>query len=165
MTTLHPTRTRRVAVLLAAVGTAAAAAGCGTNVNAQTQDWYDATDGTNSSAETTLDGMAVRGIVVVSDSSDAAVIGTFVNTGDDPDAVASISVAGDDARISGDLDVEPGQSVRLGPPGEARAQVRGADLEPGETTTVQISFESAPQEELTAVVVAPEGQYEESGPE
>jgi hypothetical protein len=165
VTLLLPPRSRRLATLLAAAGATVALAGCGTNVGAQTQDWYDPTDGTNNSAETTLDGMAVRGIVVVSDGSDATVVGTFVNTGADSDGVSSISVEGQRARITGDLDVEPGQSVRLGPPGEARAQASGADLEPGSTAMVEISFDTAPKEELTAIVRAPEGEYEESGPE
>lgn len=150
---------------LAAAGAAVALAACGTGVNAQTQQWYDPADGVNNDVAMTLDGMAVRGVVVVSDGTDATVIGTFVNDGDDPDSVVEILVDGEEADIDGDLDVEPGLSARLGPPGEARAQADGVDVPPGAIATVTISFESAPQEELTAQVVAPEGEYEESGPE
>ncbi len=158
-------RTRRLVATLAAVGAATALTACGTNINAQTQEWYDATDGTNNSAEATLEGMAVRSVVVVSDGTDATVVGTFVNYGDEPDAVASITVDGQDATISGDLDVDPTQAVRLGPPGEARAQVGGANLEPGGTAEVQISFDVAPQATLTAIVRPAAGEFEDSGPE
>lgn len=158
-------RTRRLVTTLAAVGAATALAGCGTNINAQTQEWYDATDGTNNSVESTLDGMAVRSVVVVSDGAGATVVGTFVNYGDETDAVSSISVDGQDATLSGDLDVEPDQAVRLGPPGEARAQVDGAGLEPGATAEVQISFDTAPQATLTAIVRPVAGEFEDSGPE
>lgn len=158
-------RTRRLVATLAAVGAATALAGCGTNINAQTQEWYDATDGTNNSVESTLEGMAVRSVVVVSDGTDATVVGTFVNYGDEPDAVASISVNGQDATITGDLDVDPDEAVRLGPPGEARAQVDGADLQPGGTAEVEISFDAAPQSTLTAIVRPVAGEFEDSGPE
>lgn len=151
--------------LLAVAGTAAALAGCGTNTNALTQQWYDPTDGVNSDVEMTLEGLAIRSIVVVSDGSDATVVGTFVNDGADSDEVQSISVDGRQATISGDLALDPGGAVRLGPPGEARALVTGADLEPGSLTTVEITFEAAPQAELSAVVRAPEAEFADSGPE
>ena len=158
-------RTRRLVTVIAAAGATIALAGCGSNINAQTQDWYDPTDGVNNSVDGTLAGMAVRSVVVVSDGTDATVVGTFVNQGADTDGVASITVDGEEATITGSLDVEPGESVRLGPPGEARAQVDGVDLEPGLTTTVEISFDVAPQETLTAIVRAPEAEFEDSGPE
>ena len=151
--------------LLAAAGTAVVLAGCGTNTNALTQQWYDPTDGTNNSVQATLDGLAIRGIVVVSDGTDATVVGTFANDGPASDEVTGIAVDGQSATITGDLEVAPGAAVRLGPPGEARALVTGADLEPGAVTTVEISFESAPQAELDAIVRAPEGYLEDSGPQ
>ena len=158
-------RTRRLVTVIAAAGATIALAGCGSNINAQTQEWYDATDGVNNSVDGTLDGMAVRSVVVVSDGTDATVVGTFVNRGDDTDGVASITVDGEDATITGDLEVEPDESVRLGPPGEARAQVDGVDLDPGLTTTVEISFDVAPAETLTAIIRAPEAEFADSGPE
>jgi hypothetical protein len=158
-------RTRRLVTAIAAAGAAIALAGCGSNINAQTQEWYDATDGVNSSIDSTLDGMASRSIVVVSDGTDATVVGTFVNTGSEADSVAGITVDGEQATITGDLDVEPNESVRLGPPGEARAQVDGADLQPGLTTKVEITFDTAPAEELTAIIRAPAAEFADSGPE
>jgi hypothetical protein len=151
--------------ILAAAGTAVVLAGCGTNTNALTQQWYDPTDGTNNSVQATLEGLAIRGIVVVSDGSDATVVGTFVNDGPEADEVTGIEVDGRSATIDGDLEIAPGEAVRLGPPGEARAQVTGAGLEPGAVTTVEITFESAPQAELDAIVRAPEDYLEDSGPE
>lgn len=165
MTFVQPTRARRLVTTFAVAASALALAACGTNTNALTQQWYDATDGVNSSVEMTLEGLAIRGIVVVSDGTDATVVGTFVNDGSEADAVSSISVDGRPASISGDLDLEPGDAVRLGPPGDARALVTGAGLEPGTTTTVEIAFGSAPQAELTAIVRAPEAEFAESGPE
>lgn len=158
-------RTRRLVTTLTGAGLAVALAGCGTGVDAQTHDWYDPTDGVNNSVESTLDGMAVRSVVVVSDGTDATVVGTFVNYGDDADGIDSITVDGQQATITGDLDVAPTQAVRLGPPGEARAQVDGVGLEPGATATVQISFDAAPQATLTAVVRPTTGEFEDSGPE
>jgi hypothetical protein len=158
-------RTPRLVTVLAAAGATVALAGCGSNINAQTQEWYDATDGVNNSADSTLDGMASRSVVVVSDGTDATVVGTFVNTGVDTDGVASITVDGEDATITGDLEVEPDESVRLGPPGEARAQVDGVDLDPGLTTEVEITFDAAPAETLTAIIRAPEAEFADSGPE
>lgn len=151
--------------VLAAVAATAALSGCGTNINAQTQDWYDPTDGAGSNVEESLDGMAVRDVLVVSDGTDATVVGTFVNTGVDIDAVAGIEVDGSMATLSGDLDVEPAQAVRIGPPGEARAQVDGVDLEPGVVVPVTITFDTAAAVELDAIVRAADGEYAESGPE
>lgn len=165
MTFVQPTRARRLVTTFAVAASALALAACGTNTNALTQQWYDATDGVNNSVEMTLEGLAIRSVVVVSDGTDATVIGTFVNDGTDADGVTGISVDGRPASITGDLAIEPGDAVRLGPPGEARATLTGAGLQPGTTTTVEISFESAPQAELTAIVRAPEGEFAESGPE
>ena len=151
--------------VVAAVAATAALSGCGTNINAQTQDWYDPTDGAGTPAEESLDGMAVRDVLVVSDGTDATVVGTFVNTGIDTDAVAGIEVDGSRATLSGDLDVEPAESVRIGPPGDARAQVSGAELEPGFVVPVTISFDNAAEVELDAIVRAAEGEFAESGPE
>jgi hypothetical protein len=151
---------------LVAAGAAAALAGCGTtSSNALTQQWYDPTDGTTNSVDMTLEGLAIRGLVVVSDGSDATVLGTFVNDGPDADEVAEISVDGRSATITGDVELAPGSALRVGPPGEARALVSGAELEPGSTTTVEISFGSAPKAELSAIVRAPEGEFSESDPE
>lgn len=151
--------------LIVAVAGSAALAGCGSNTDALTQQWYDPTDGANDTEEESLDGMAARDVVVVSNGSDATVVGTFVNTGDETDEVVAISVTGEDADITGDLSVDPAESVRLGPPGEARAQIDGLDLEPGTYTEVEISYGAAPRSALTAVVRAAEGQFEASGPE
>ena len=165
VTALTRPRTHRLATVLVAAGAALTAVACGTGVDAQTQEWYDPADGVNNDVDMTLTGMAVRTVIVVSDGTDATVIGTFVNGSDDSDGVRSIDVAGSPATIDGDLDVEPGQSVRLGPPGEARAQADGVDLVPGSTTTVDITFEVAPAESLTAVVVPESGDYADSGPQ
>ncbi len=159
------TRPRRLVTILAAAGAAVALAGCGTNTNALTQQWYDPTDGTNNSVQATLDGLAIRAILVVSDGTDATVVGTFVNDGAEADEVTGIVVDGQTATITGDLEIAPGTAVRLGPPGQARAQVNGADLEPGVVTTVEITFGSAPQADLEAIVRAPEGYLDDSGPE
>ncbi len=148
---------------IVAAAAALALAGCGTNVNAQTQEWYDPTDAANTVAEDSLDGMAVRGLVVLSDSGDAVVLGTFVNTGTDTDDVTEILVQGEQADIDGDIEVDPGQAVRLGPTGEAEAQVAGLDLEPGGLVTVEISFGAAARQELTTVVQAAEDEFSDSG--
>jgi hypothetical protein len=158
-------RPGRLVTTIAAAGAAIALAGCGTGVDAQTQEWYDPTDAANTEAEDSLDGMAVRGLKVIADGGDATVLGTFVNTGPDADEVSEILVEGEPAEVDGDLAVEPGQSVRLGPPGDATAQADGVDLEPGVLATVEISFSSAAQQELTTVVQAAEGDYADAGPQ
>ncbi|MGA7688278.1 MAG: hypothetical protein WCA29_03505 [Jiangellales bacterium] len=165
MTRLTPLSTRRLVTVLAAVAATTALTGCGTNINAQTQDWYDPTDGAGNTAEESLNGMAIRDVLIVSDGTDATVTGTFVNTSPDVDAVASIEVDGRSATLIGDLEVAPAQAVRLGPPGEARAQVDGANIEPGIVVPVTIIFDTAPAAELDAIVRAAEGDYAESGPE
>jgi hypothetical protein len=164
VTRLTLTRSRRLVTVFAAVAATAALTGCGTNINAQTQDWYDPTDGTGNTAEESLDGIAIRDVIVVSDGSDAAVVGTFVNTSGEPDAVAGVEVDGQSATLTGDLDVAPSQSLRIGPPGEARAQVDGANLQPGAIIPVRISFDNAAEADLSVIVRAPEGQFADSGP-
>ena len=162
---LHGARPRRLLTTIVAAGATVALAGCGTNVGAQTQEWYDPTDAANTVSEDSLDGMAVRGLVVVSDGSDAAVLATLVNTGTDADEVTEILLEGEPADIDGEVAVDPGQSVRLGPPGDATAQVDGLDLEPGALATVEISFAAAAQQELTTVVQAADGEYADAGPQ
>lgn len=157
-------RPRRHGTTIAAAAAAALAlAGCGTNVNAQTQEWYDPTDAANTPAEDSLDGMAVRGLLVLADSGDAVVLGTFVNTGTDTDEVTEIRVEGELADVDGDIEVDPGRAVRLGPAGDAEARVAGLDLEPGSLAAVEISFGAAAQQELVTVVQAAEGGSSESG--
>jgi hypothetical protein len=158
-------RSRRLVTVLAAVAATTALAGCGTNTDAQTHQWYDPTDGTGNTPEEALDGMAIRDLVVVSDGTNSSVVATFVNTSADPDAVASIAVDGASATLTGDLDVDPAQAVRVGPPGEARAQADGTNLVPGSTVPVQITFNDAAEAEITAIVRAAEGQFADSGPE
>lgn len=137
---------------------------CGTNTNAQTQEWYNPTDGSNSDVEQTLSGMAVRDLLLVSDGTDAAVLATFVNTGDEADEVVEVLVEGSSARIDGTLEAAPSSVVRLGEPADTSAIARGVDVEPGGLAEVEIRFASAPAVTLDAIVRAPVGEFEDAAP-
>ena len=162
---MTPTAPRRRLLPVLAIGAASLAlVGCGTTTSAQTQDWYNPTDGSNSDVEQTLSGMAVRDLLLVSDGTDAAVLATFVNTGADADEVVEVVVEGTSARIDGTLAAEPGAAVRLGEPADTTAVARGTDLEPGGIAEVEVRFASAPAVTLDAVVQAPVGDFEDAAP-
>jgi hypothetical protein len=143
---------------------AAALTACGTGFNAQTQQWYNPTDGSGSDPEQTLEGMAVRDLVVVSDGTDAAVLATVVNTGTEADQVTAIAIEGTPATIEGTLEAQPGSVLRVGEPADTVALISGASLPPGGLTEVEFTFATAPAQTLEAVVQAPINYYENSLP-
>jgi hypothetical protein len=161
---LRNTPRHRLLTVLTVSAAAAALAGCGSNINAQTQEWYNPTDGANTDVESTLQGMAVRNLILVSDGTDATVIATFVNNGSETDSVERIVVDGAEARIDSSVEVDPNQVAQVGPDAETSAVVEGTGLAPGSITPVEISFGSAPQVTLDAVVRSPTGDFADLGP-
>jgi hypothetical protein len=139
-------------------------AACGTGLDAQTQQWYDPTDGTSTDPQTSLDAMAVRDLIVVSDGTDARVLATVVNTTDREDEVVDVLVDGESARLRGDFLAAPSSVLRIGEPADTVAQVDGVGVEPGFLTEVEIRFASAPSVTLESVVRAPARYYSDSAP-
>jgi hypothetical protein len=160
---LDVTRRRHLPVLGVAAAAALLAA-CGTGLNAQTQQWYDPTDGTSTDPQSSADAMAVRDLIVVSDGSDARVLATVVNTTDSEDEVVEVRVAGESADLDGDFLAAPGSVLRIGEPADTVAQVDGVGVEPGLLTDVEIRFASAPAVTLEAIVRAPARYYSDSAP-
>jgi hypothetical protein len=153
-----------VATVVGVAVAAAALTACGTGFNAQTQRWYNPTDGSSSDPEQTLEGMAVRDLVVVSDGTDAAVLATVVNTGTEADEVTAITVEGVPAAIEGTFDAPPRAVLRVGEPADTVALVSGANLPAGGLTEVEFTFATAPAQTIEAVVQSPINYYENSLP-
>ncbi len=161
---MNSVQRRRVGTVLGVAVAAAALTACGTGFNAQTQQWYNPTDGSSSDPQQTLEGMAVRDLVVVSDGTDAAVLATVVNTGTELDEVTAITVEGAPATIEGALEAPPRAVVRVGEPADTVALVSGVALPAGGLTEVEFTFATAPSQTLEAVVQSPINYYENSLP-
>ncbi len=161
--TSHLARHRSVAVL-GLVAAAALLAGCGTGLDARTQQWYDPTDGKSTDPQTSLDAMAVRDLIVVSDGTDARVLATVVNTTDREDRVVEVLVDGTSAELEGRFTAAPNSVLRIGEPADTVAQADGVGVEPGYLADVEIRFASAPSVTLESIVRAPARYYSDSAP-
>jgi hypothetical protein len=155
---------RRRLRILGVAAAAVALTACGTGLDAQTQEWYDPTDGTSTDPQTSLDAMAVRDLLVVSDGTDARVLATVVNTTAEEDEVVEVLVDGKQAELDGDFVAAPGSVLRIGEPADTVAQVDRVGVEPGLLTDVEIRFASAPSVTLEAIVRAPDRYYSDSAP-
>jgi hypothetical protein len=160
---------RRTALAGAAVTLSIVAAGCGANFNAQTQQPYQAAEGTDAMSGP----IAVRNMLVLaSEDGKGRLYGSIVNTGQEPDRLVGIAAAPADAgdRAAGtpepvtfggvrSVTLQPGESLILPPKTGGPITVSGG--EPGRMIKVTITFgEAAP---ITASVpVLTEDHYSPS---
>ncbi len=149
-------RRRPLAALVTIVGLTLAATGCA-GVRAQTQEWYEPADGVSSEAGD----IGVRNALIVADEDGAVatVLATFANTGED-DELVEVHVGDRIATpTTGPVEIPAGGYARIGPD-DARVDVFGADVRPGQFVDVEFVFLDAPRAQVQALVQRAEGDYE-----
>jgi hypothetical protein len=153
------TRPRRL-IPLVAVLLALGLAACGSGMNAASQKWYQAGDGTNVDAGD----IEIRGVVVVSDGSGSAtVLAAFSNPTGEPEQVTSISVGGQPADLAGPIVVPAKGRVTTVDDGR-RIVATGTDATPGLLVPVTFTFATAPEAATRTVVQEPVGAYTDYAP-
>ncbi|HEY9375964.1 MAG TPA: hypothetical protein VIQ02_02575 [Jiangellaceae bacterium] len=148
---------RPLAALVTIVGLTLAATGCA-GVRSQTQEWYEPADGVSTEAGD----IGVRNALVVADEDGAVatVLATFANTGEE-DELVEVHVGDRIATpTTGPVEIPEGGYARIGPDDDARIDVFGADVQPGEFVDVEFVFQEAPRAEVQALVQRAEGDYE-----
>ncbi len=100
------------------------------------------------------------------ESGRAALIMTLINKGQEPDALASVSVAGTSATLrTAPIPVRPGESVKVGGDSPNQVVVAGLSVPAGSYADVTLTFRAAGTGEPAQVVVVPAvGYYEGYGP-
>jgi hypothetical protein len=138
--------------------------GCQAGQTAQTSQDYDGADGRNvnvpEDAAFDEDYMAVRNALVVSFGEDASLTLTLVNNAAEGDVLQQAVVGETPVEIDGGpIEVAPNQRVRMGIGSEIATSVPGANLAPGDWTTLTLSFASAGSTTLDVLVVPPGDEY------
>ena len=138
--------------------------GCQAGQTTQTSQDYDGADGRNvnvpEDAAFDDDYMAVRNALVVSFGEDASLTLTLVNNATEGDVLQQAVVGETPVEIDGGpIEVAPNQRVRMGIGSEIATSVPGANLAPGDWTTLTLSFASAGSTTLDVLVVPPGDEY------
>ena len=155
---MNPTHRRPLGALVTIAGLTLVAAGCApVPIRSQTQEWYEPADGVSAQAGD----IAIRNVLLVAkeDGSVATVLATFANTGAE-DEFLEVHVGDSIATATtGPVEIPEDGYARLGPD-DARLDVFGADVQPGQFVDVEFVFRDAPRAEVEALVQRPEGDYE-----
>lgn len=138
--------------------------GCQAGRGAQTSQDYDGADGRNvnvpEDAAFDDDYMAVRNALVVSFGEDASLTLTLVNHAAEGDVLQEAVVGETPVEIDGGpVEVAPDQRVRMGVGSDIDTVIPGANLSPGDWTTLTLSFASAGTTTLDVLVVPPGDEY------
>jgi hypothetical protein len=149
---------RPLAAFATIVGLTLVVTGCAPiPIRAQTQEWYEPADGVSAQAGD----IAIRNVLLVADEdgSVATVLATFANSGAE-DEFLEVHVGDRIATpTTGPVEIPEDGYARLGPD-NARVDVFGADVQPGEFVDVEFVFRDAPRAEVEALIQRPEGDYE-----
>ncbi len=153
-------RMRLLAVTLVAAA-APALASCGVGFDAQTNQVYTPSEGSND-----RDGSVyvIHALVVSQQDGSGTVVATLVNTDvEEPDSLTGVQGAGDDSDLTvelGDADAEipPEGSLELGETGHVT--VSGDAVVAGDFVRLVFTFANGEAAELTVPVVAATGEYE-----
>jgi len=151
---------KRALASIAVIVIAVALSGCANE--GATQEFYTPADGANGQAGD----IAIRNVVVVSEEGGpASLIATFVTNGERNDSLRGVKFGDVEATLlpDGALPLPGGTPVSVGT-GELRAETARLDAEPGEFTTVELTFADAPRATVEALVQAPVGIYKDSAP-
>lgn len=157
---------RRVATVVVIPAAALALSGCGSNFSAQTNQIYQAAEGTNDRSALVY---SLNTLVVGDDEGNGTVTARLVNTGPDEDELQSFTAQQDDGSeikvvaltepIALGTPPSPDQSILLGPEGELRLQ--GGGFVPGDFITLNLVFAQSEPLSIDVPVVEPTPEYAE----
>jgi uncharacterized Zn-binding protein involved in type VI secretion len=116
-----------------------------------------ATSITNGASALKLNGITV--ITRPDGVAPASVNVNIANDGSAADTLTGVTVNGVPAVLSGDMTIQPLDSLRLGTPGQPSAVVQTLDASPGQNTTVAFTFATAGSVQVLALINPGVGQY------
>ena len=157
---------RNIAVVTVAVSLAFSLSACGAGTNAPTAMINQVTDGVDGSITTYGNNLSVRSVLLVTQADGSAVIvGTIVNENPMPDTLLGITVGGISATLSlPTISLKQNSPIRFtGDTANASAVVPGLNAAAGTRVKVQLSFASAGQLTLDAIVRERSGAYANVG--
>ncbi len=163
---------RRLAAVTLALALVPAMAACSTGTNAPTTNQGPSGNGTNA----TQGAIQLRAITIVKGGAGLPIgtfVGTFVNTGTEPDVLRSVSI--DDPKgastnvtgtnaVASTLLLPPTTSTQVGYQGTTHIDVRGLTIDPTAYATVTFTFAKAGQVTIPVMAVQPVGIYAGLGP-
>ena len=157
---------RKIAVVTLSVSLAFSLSACGAGTNAPTAMINQVTDGVDGSITTYGNNLNVRSVLLVTQADGSAVlVGTIVNENSTPDTLLGITVGGIRATLSQPtISLKQNSPVRFaGDTENASAVVLGLNATSGTRVKVQLSFASAGQLTLDAIVRERSGAYANVG--
>ncbi len=157
---------RNIAVVTLSVSLAFSLSACGAGTNAPTAMINQVTDGVDGSITTYGNNLSVRSVLLVAQSDGSAVlVGTIVNENTTPDTLLGITVGGISAKLSQPtISIKQNSPIRFtGDTANASAVVPGLNASAGTRVKVQLSFASAGQLTLDAIVRERSGAYANVG--
>jgi hypothetical protein len=158
---------RKTAVVAISVSLALSLSACGAGKDAPTRMITQVTDGVDGAVNTFGNDIKVRSLLLVAQSDGSAVlVGTIVNENPTEDTLLSISVGGVNATLAAaSLLLKQNEPIRFaGDSANASAVVPGVNVSPGNRVKVQLSFATAGQLTLDAIVRERSGVYANVGP-
>ena len=163
---------RRLAAAALAVALVPAMAACSTGPNAPTTQQGPSGNGTNANQGA----IQLRAITIVKGGAGLPIgtfVGTFVNTGSEPDVLRSVTV--DDPKggttditgsnaVASTLLLPPTTTTQVGYQGTTHIDVKGFTIAPSAYATVTFTFAKAGQITIPVMAVQPVGIYAGLGP-
>ena len=132
--------------------------GCSAGQNAETSQPYNASDGRNvnipEDAAFNDNYIAVRNALVVSDGGPASITVSLINNSDEADVLTEAKIAEQPAVFAGDaVELAPDEKVSIGGGSERLALVEDGGVEPGDWTTLTLSFAQAGTTTIDVLVI------------
>ena len=157
---------RKVAVLSLSISLALSLSACATGKDAPTKKVTQVTDGVDGSISTYGNNLKISSVLLVAQSDGSSVlVGTITNENPTEDTLVGITVGGVHATLShANLPLKQNEPVRFaGDSANASAVVTGLNVAPGTRVKVQLSFASAGEITLDAIVRERSGVFANVG--
>jgi hypothetical protein len=169
---MEPVSMRRLAAVTLALALVPALAACSTGNNAPTTMQGPSGNGTNANQGP----IQLRAITIVKGGAGLPIgtfVGTFVNTGSEPDVLRSVTI--DDPKgattevtgtnaVASTLSLPGFSSTQIGYQGTTHIDVRGLTIDPSAYATVTFTFAKAGKVTIPVMAVQPVGIYAGLGP-
>ena len=145
---------RTAIVLITSFALALTLTSCGAGQNAATRNISQVTDGVEETINN--DGNKIKivnALLVATEDGSAVVVGTIINQGEVDDQILTISAAGSQAILTGDLIAKPNQPIRFeGDAATTKAVFPAVGAVPGRHVVLTIGFARAGLVELEVII-------------
>lgn len=157
---------RKIAIVTVSISLAFSLSACGAGTNAPTAMINQVTDGVDGSITTYGNNLDVRSVLLVSQADGSAnLVGTIVNKNSTQDTLIGITINGINATLSQPtIALTQNSAIRFaGETANASAIIPGLNATVGTRVKVQLSFASAGELTLDAIVRDRSGAYANVG--